>query len=437
MADNSLTSAASILFEMQGKMQELYPKDYVMLAELSGVDAFNGGDPAAVEGRITPNLQPDAFYRNYTGLRVRVPIQPTGLQGAQAISETGTVNVPIALQFSEAHLNLSRVIAPASLTLDIDEDSMDNSAVTMVAQIAKGQRLALAELVNDMLNGNGDAQLALADTTQASAGGLVLKVTTATDFDKLYIGRVVDVLTAADGTDPGAGKRRLITAFNETAAVPTVTFSTTSQASDGGSGNITLSNAVAIYLPGSYGNAMQGIEQAAATTGTFESIDKAANAWWQGTDGRQGTTSTTPLSDPLIDSAVLLGQRAAVSRWDFGIGDPKAINVYKNGKSSLLRYDAPTATLRSGFKGIIYDGLDQEIPFVPERKHKVGGVKLIRRDRMTLYGRRKGPAFEDNTGAIWQRFARSLPRESWFVDRLQLGVHDAASIVFLNNLSTS
>lgn len=433
MADNTLATAASILFEMQGKMQELYPKDYVLLAELSGV----GSDQPDVEGRQTPDLQPDRFYRTYSGLRVRVPIQPFGLQGAQAIGEQGTVNVPIPIEFDEAHINLGRVIAPTSLTLDVDEDSMDNSAVTMIAQVSKGQRLALAEIVNDMLEGNGDAQLAVADSTQASAGGLTLKVTTAADFDKLYVGRVVDVLNTADGTDPGAGKRRKISAISETATPPTVTFSTTQQASDGGSGNITLSNAVGIYLPGSYGNALQGLEQAALTSTTFEGIDKGANSWWQGTDGRQGDTATKPLSDPMIDTAILLGQRAAIGSWDFAHGDSKAVNVYKNGKSALLRYDAPVATLRSGFKGIIYDGLDQELPFVADRKSPVGVVKLIRRDQMTLYGRRKGPAYEDSTGAIWMRFARSLPRESWFVDRLQLGVHHCGSIVRLANLSTS
>lgn len=432
MADNTLATAASILFEMQGKMQELYPKDYVLLAELSGV----GGD-SDVEGRVTPDLQPASFYRNYTGLRVRVPIQPFGLQGAQAISETGTVNVPIPLEFDEAHITLARVIAPTSLTLDIDEDSMDNAAVTMVAQVAKGQRLALAEIVNDMLNTNGDALLADADSTQASAPGLVLTVEAGTDFDKLYPGKVVDVLNDADGTDPGQGKRRKIASINEGASPPTVTFSTTSQASDGGSGNITLTNAVAIYMAGSYGNAMQGMEQGAAVTGTFESIDKAANSWWKGTDGRAGVTTTSPLSDVMIDSGVLYGQRAGIARWDFGYGDPRAINVYKNGKSALLRYAAPTATLRSGFKGIIYDGLDQELPFVGERKALTGGVKLVRRDQMTLYGRRRGPSYEDSTGAIWMRFARSLPRESWFVDRLQLGFHNCGSIVFFNSLSTS
>jgi hypothetical protein len=56
---------------------------------------------------------------------------------------------------------------------------------------------------------------------------------------------------------------------------------------------------------------------------------------------------------------------------------------------------------------------------------------------MTLYGRRKGPAYEDSTGSPWMRFSRALPRESWYVDRLQLGIHDCGSVVSLNNLSTS
>lgn len=432
MADNTLASAASILYEMQGKMQELYPKDYVALAELSGV----GSDMPDVEGRMTPDLQPGSFYDTFTGLRVRIPLQPTGLQGAQGIGEQGTVNVPIPLPFSEAHVNLARVIAPASLTLDLDEDSMSNSAVTMVGQLAKGQRLALAEIVNDMLNGNGDGQLAVADSTQATAGGLTLTVAAGTDFDKLYVGRIVDVVTASSGADPGQGLRRKIASFSESlTSTSTITFSTTQQASDGGSGNISLSNAVGVYLPGTYGNAMQGLEQGAAVTGVFENIDKGANAYWQGTDSRAGVTTTVPLSDSILDNCVLAGQRAAVGSWDFGLGDPRCINVYKNGKSTLLRYAAPVAVLKSGFKGVIYDGLDQELPLVAERKAPNGKIKLIRRDRMTLYGRRAGPAYEDSTGSQWMRYTRSLPRESWFVDRLQLGIHDCASITFAGNLS--
>jgi hypothetical protein len=47
----------------------------------------------------------------------------------------------------------------------------------------------------------------------------------------------------------------------------------------------------------------QGLEQAAAATGTFEAIDKAAVQQWQGTDGRQGDTTTLPLSAQMLDKA--------------------------------------------------------------------------------------------------------------------------------------
>jgi len=441
MADNTLTSAASLLWEMQGTLQELYPKDYVFLAELSGVQKGNVPsdtfDSMGANGRITQDLQPASFYRDYSGLRVRVPLQPIGLQGAGSPTETGTINVPIPLGFSEAHITLARVVAPASITMDLADDTMDNAAVNMITTLATKQRQALAETVNDQLLGDGVGTLATAISTQAGAGGLTLSVAAGTDFDKLYIGRVVDVLTAASGADPGQGLRRKISAISESATAGTVTFDTAQQASDGGSGNITLSNAVGVYIPGSWGNVIQGLEQAAAITGTFEGIAKGTYAYWQGTDARQGVTTVAPLSEPMLDTATLLGQRAGVGQWDFAIGDPQAINVYKNGKASQLRYNAPTTTLSSGFKGITYDGLDQELPLIPERRFKTGAIKLIKRDRMHLYGRHAGPKFEDSTGSPWQRFSRSLPRESWYVDRLQLGVHDCASIVFLNNLAVS
>ena len=68
MADNTLTSAASLLFEMQGTMQELFPKDYVFLAELSGVQKGNPPsstfDSMVANGRITQEDSPGSFYRD-------------------------------------------------------------------------------------------------------------------------------------------------------------------------------------------------------------------------------------------------------------------------------------------------------------------------------------------------------------------------------------
>jgi len=436
MADNSLSSAQSLLYDMRGPMQALYPKDHVLLAEFSGVGAE---DPSS--GRVTPNSNGSLPADNreiFSGKQVRIPIDLHMLQGGGWVSETGTINDPIAADFTEAHINLARVVQPTSITIDLEEDSMDNSAAQGLATLVRKTREALAEIVNDAMNTTG-ATLATADTTQSSAGGLTLKVLAGTDFDKLYPGKVVDVLTATTGADPGQGLRRKISSFSETASPPTITFSTTQQAADGGTGNITLSNAVAVYTAGSYGQAMQGIEDAANISGTdtFENVARATYPQFKAVDGRNGTTTTVPLTDALLDAGVLLGQRNGAFYWDFGIGDPSAINVFKNGKISMVRYTPDVAKLQSGFQGIVYNGTGQPIPIVPERKHNVGQVKLIRKDAATLYGRRRGPDFEDSTGAIFMRFSRALPKEMWLVDRLQWGWHNPGSIVRYDNLATS
>lgn len=436
MADNTLSTAASLLFEMRGPMQVLYPRDHVLLAEWSGVGA---DDPSS--GRVTPNSTgsiPTDNREIFSGKWVRIPLDLVQLQAGGWVSETGTINVPIPAPFTEAHINLADIVQPTSITIDLEEDSMDNSAATGLATLVRKTREAMAEIVNDTMNTSG-ALLGLADSTQASAGGLVLTTAAGTDLDKLYPGKIVDVLTAATGADPGQGKRRKINSVANESTLPTITFSTTSQASDGGSGNITLSNAVGVYIAGSYGNAMYGLEDAANISGTdtFEGVARANFPAFKAVDGRAGAVTTVPLSDTMLDNALQLGARNGAFRWDFGVGDPNAINVYKNSKQSQVLYSPDTAKLKSGFMGITYMGAGQPLALVPERRHGTGMVKLLRKDAATLYGRRGGPDFEDSTGSQFQRFSRALPKEMWLVDRIQWGWSNPGSIVRLDHLSTS
>jgi hypothetical protein len=438
VADNSLTSAQAFLYDLRGPMQANYAKDHVLLAEFSGVGST---DPSF--GRITPASSGQIERDNrevFSGQQVRFPLDLNMLQAGGFVSETGTVNVPIAASTTKATAKLVDVVQPTSITLDLQQDSMDTSAVEALAWLVKKTREALAEIVNDAMNTtNGTSGLALADSSQASAGGLVLKVKAGTDFDKLYPGKVVDVLTSSNGADPGQGKRRLIASIQETASPPTVTFDTNQQASDGGSGNITLSNAVGVFIAGSYGNQMVGIEDAANISGsdTFQNVARATYPQFKSTDGRAGTTTTAPLSDAMLDAGILLGSRNGYSNWDFGIGDPSAINVYKNGKLATVRVQPDVKVLPSGFSGVAYQGTGKDIPLIPERKHGTGMVKLIVRDTARIYGQQKGPFFEDSTGAIFQRFSRALPREIWLVDRLQWCWTAPQSIVRYDNLATS
>lgn len=416
-------------------MQALYPKDHALLAEWSGVGSE---DPSS--GRVTPNSSGSISTDNrevFSGAKVRIPLDLVMLQGGGWLSDTGTVNVPIPAAFTEAHINLANVLQPMSITISLEEDSMDNSAADALQRLVVKTREAMAEIVNDTMNTTG-ALLATADSTQAGAGGLALTCIAGTDLDKIYPGKIVDVLTITTGADPGAGLRRKINSVTDV-TLPIITFATASQASDGGSGNITLSNLVGVYIAGSWGQAMYGLEDAANISGTdtFEGVARATYPQFKAVDGRAGVTTVAPISDNMLDAGTLLGERNGTFRWDFGVGDPSAINVFKNGKQSQVRYTPDTTTLPSGFKGINYEGTGITIPLVPERRHGSGMLKLLRRDCATLYGRKKGPDFIDDIGSQQMRFNRSLPKEMWLFDRIQWGFHNPGSIVRFDHLSVS
>jgi hypothetical protein len=425
MADNSLSSAASVLYEMRGPMQANYPKDNVLLAQWSGV----GQDGAP--GRITPLEDREAF----SGSQVRVPIDVAMMQGGGWHSETGTVNAPIAAEITETHITLKRITQPASITLDLEEDSMDNSAIQGVAMLVKKAREALADRVNVAMNGDGTGLLATVASNTGS-GTLVVPVASTTDWDLFPYGTVCDILTRSNGANPGNGKRRKVLSFDTSAN--TITFSTSQVASDGDSGNITFSSSEGIYVAGSYGQVLAGGLEAAGRGTSFQSVTLATYPTFKATDGRGGVATTVPFSENMADLGVEYGLRSGANgRYDFGIGDPSAIRVYRNGHLAQVHFQAPTGQLVSGFSGTKINTVGQELLLVPERKHKSGSIKFLRQDAASLYGRKKGPDFEDSTGAIWQRFARSWPKEMWLIDRLEWGWHDPSKILYFDGLSTS
>jgi hypothetical protein len=424
MADLTSSLWANFLYEMQGKVQELFPTEHPFLAELSGV-----GDDSGKYQRYTKEM--DTNREVFAGKRVRVPIFLAEMQGGGTITETGTWNVPQVMDTTEAWITMARVMQPFSLSVDVERDSDEPSvsAMNAVAAYTKQARQALASIENDMAHGNADAKLA--DITD-SATSLTITTGLGTNYDRLYPNRVVDVLTKSNGADPGQGKRRKIASVNKSTGV--VTFSTTATASDGGSGNIVHASTEGIYITGSYGSAVQGLVAATAVTGTFENVDKAAVPAWQGTDGRSGVTTVAALSDQLLDDATYLLRGAGVGASDFGIGHPKVIDLYKQSKYAQVRYEPAVGTLKSGFSGIVYDGADNPFPLIKDLFAPRQRLSLVCKDAIQLYGDKAGPAFLDDDGSMWRRFSRSLPREANLLDRVQIGFTACNKLGFLANL---
>ena len=175
--------------------------------------------------------------------------------------------------------------------------------------------------------------------------------------------------------------------------------------------------------------------QAAAVTGTFEGVNKANVAQWQGTDGRGGDTTVLPLSDQIMDGAVRRGRRVGIGSWDFALGDEACIDLYKQGKYAQLKYEPQVSTLKGGFSGIVYDGADKPFPLIKEPVSARSGVKLIDKGSFQLYGDKPGPAFLEDDGAMFRRFNRNLTKEADMLDRFQLGVTKCNTIVSVGNLT--
>jgi len=449
LADNALSTWQPFLMETQGNVYEVFPSEAVFLAELSGYDqSLQSVDYQQTVTRITQEMA--SGRDTFSGKYVKHAIITAGLPGGGQVQESSTWNQPHALPVSEAHITLVRTLVPFSITVDVERDSMDNSMARAVAELIKAARQACARLENRQMLGDGtglmaqvtDAATSLTTTVIGASGG-----TQPANFDELLPGTVWDVLTRSTGADPGQGLRRKISSVNESTGV--ITWLTTQQAGDGGSGNIVHAATEGIYIPGSWSNGAagtatapgalcaQGLVQAASNTGTFETIDKTAagNAWWQGTDGRGGDTSSLALSVQMLDGAVRRGRRSGLGSWDFAIGDPAVIDLYKQSLYASVRYDAQVSTLKSGFHGVVYDGSDHPFPLVKDIAHPKQGIKLIDKASFQIYGDQPGPTFLQDDGSTFRRFTRTLAKEADFLDRWQLGVGKCNTIVYLNNLS--
>jgi hypothetical protein len=441
MADQTLSSWAAFLFDMRGKVWEVFPSEAPFLAEMSGYDAKAGAvDHHSTVRRIDSSM--DGARDTFSGKQVRHTLILAGLAGGGPVKEASTWNVPHALGSTETHINLTRQLQPFSVTVDVERDSFNNSNATAVATMIKQARSALARLENLQFLGDGTGlQVDITD----GATSLTTTCGTTANFDVLLPGTVWDIRTRSTGADPGQGLRRKIASVVESTRV--ITWDTASQASDGGSGSIVHTSADGIYVPGGWSNGTtdeapgaliaQGLAQAAAITGTFEAVNKATVPQWQGTDGRGGVTTVLPLSAVMLDEAVRRGRRAGIDIWDFGIGDPAAIDLFKQSLYSLVRYEPQVSTLKSGFSGIVYDGAGKPFPMIKEPMHAKSTVRLIDKASFQLYGDQPGPSFLEDDGSMFRRFSRTLPKEADLLDRVQLGVTKCNTLVSLANLAVA
>jgi hypothetical protein len=117
---------------------------------------------------------------------------------------------------------------------------------------------------------------------------------------------------------------------------------------------------------------------------------------------------------------------------DFYVGDIAAINRMSQTLTQQAQWAGNAGTLETGWSGIKY----RDKVLVGDRDSKLGrliGVDMSAYRFMSYFA--DGPQWLDDTGAIFMRFNRKLPKEGWLWDPIQLAVFRTNTTVVLDNLN--
>lgn len=401
-ATEAVGTLSNFLTDMLGPFTEAFSKRTVMLDELSR----------------------NTNRRNFNGLQVRVPILYNPKQGTGGFAETGGPNVARQLDDNAAFIGMARVGHAVNISIDLlragngGNFAAGGDALKLEMDSAA---TALGRVENEMLCGRGDALVAAVTATGTAT--TTVTVGTAANFYQLYPNRVVNVQTRSTG------------AAN---AVPTVTI--VSQNPSAGTivvdQALTTANTDGLYIEGTYSTsavsfAIQGIQQADASSGTFQGVNLATSPGFRVTDGRGGTTSAADLSIALMDGAYRRVMGASGKSPDFYIGDPASIDKFSQSLLAQFRWDVKYTRLATGWEGVDYRGT----PLIPEFDMPAGTVFGVNKSALTFYGFGNGPEWDEQTGNKFQRFGRTVPVEAWLIDFVQLGVHQPNALVTVKNLN--
>lgn len=396
MADETTTTWADLLREAKGPLVEALRYKTVLLSE----------------------LRRDQSPRRWQGKQVTIPIFLSPQQGTSMIGETGTLNTPIVVDTTQANLKSATIALAISFTEQLyhQSDSGDGGWAEVLPTKMDRAETVFGRVINEQMCGTGAL---LAAATGTNNNSTTVSVGTTANFYQLYPGRVVDVLTRSNGTAVTSGAARKIVSRSLTNGTITLDVAITSTSTEG------------VYIQGSYGNALQGLGDAVATSGTFEGIDKATKTQWQGTD-----VSPAALTDPsisVLDKAERTVASNAGATPTFYLSDPAVVDKYSQGLTVQARWAGEDGQLASGWTGIRY----RNKLLIPEFDMPASTIYGVNTDDIQIYTLTDGPDWDDMDGSMFRRFNRTLPVEAWLVWMLQLGFHRCNSQVKIGNMNVA
>jgi hypothetical protein len=398
MADETTSTFVDLLREFRGPLVENLRWRTILLSE----------------------LKRDSSPENWAGKQVTVPIILAPSQGVGMGTELSTMPPPSVLETDQAVINSGIAEFAVSFSTKVVEASKNTSDTAWSKVVPLRMRMAeesFARILNEQFCGNGDALIAAATAT--STGSTTVTVGAAANFYQLYPGRKVDCLVRSTGANIASGNGQGRKIVSTTATTVVLDQAVTLDSNDG------------LFIENSYGQAIQGIGQAAATTGLFEGINKSLVQGWQGIDASPSASSDLSLS--ILDRAerLYLNRAGVYGGPDMYIGDPAVIDKFQQSMTVQARWDGTKGELDTGWQGVRYrDKLLMWEPDIPANT-----MYGITKEDIRLYTLDDGPDWDDRTGSVLQRFTRALPVEAWLVWMLQLGFHRTVTTVKIASLN--
>lgn len=355
---------------------------------------------------------------HFDGEKVKIPIILAPKQGTGFGSESGILNTPRPLAHDKSRVDTGiahHTVGFTSKAVLAASRVGDTGWIDVVPRSMKMAEDSLNRTINESFLGTGDALVAA--VTASNAASTTIDVGADANFYALYPERIIDILVRATGAPITDGLARTIEDVDEDAGEITVDVA------------VTTDNTMGLYLEGSYGQAIAGMGQATATTGTFQELSKTTVPGWRGTDA--SPSSETPPTISIFDRAERRAAQRSGTVPAWYIGDPAVIDKFTQSLTVQARWNGEMGTLKTGWKGVQY--LDKL--FIKDFDVPPGTVYGVQPEDIRVYTRDDGPDWDEADGSMFKRFTRSLPYEAWLVWHLQLGFHRCNSQVKVGSLA--
>lgn len=221
------------------------------------------------------------FTVDHHGRRAIVPVHKSRNRGRGSRGDGGVLPTAGTQAWEDAIIPITRHYQGIELTDAAIKATKSNSGafVELLDAEVKGATKDMKKDVNRQIFGTGDGLLASVAATATTATTI-----TVDSIQYLHIGDPVDVVRRTDGSTLTGGSGNSVTALDATNK--TVTLNTQVEG--------TIATTFGIYLAGSRGLEMEGLQSIVATSRTLHSIDSstAGNEFWNSQVRDVGTSGT-------------------------------------------------------------------------------------------------------------------------------------------------